>query len=156
MGVVAQANRQDGMTTLPDPPSENWWWRRDHYVSAAIVGGLLVLILWTSVSPAAPLSDEGAGLLAKGALVTAFLLVAALTRTLVGRHPKRQFGMAMGSIGGLVTGVALAAPLSRWIGKDVSALSAIAAVLIGWVVAYQFVKHLPRNGPSRPTPWRTW
>ena len=144
------------MSTTPYRPSDSWWARRHSYVSATIVLAILSVVLWTSLSPGAPLSDEGKRLLARGALVVAALMVIAGARTLVGRNPKRQLGMFLGTIGGLASGVALASPLSAWIGTDVSTLSAIGAVLIGWVVAYQFVKHLPRNGSSRPTPWRTW
>jgi hypothetical protein len=91
------------------------------------------------------LSDEGVRLLSRAAIVVVVLLVAAFVRTLVGPNPKRQFRMAMGTIGGLIAGIAISAPASQAIGTDVSTLCSIAGIFLGWAVAYQFVKHLPRN-----------
>ena len=136
--------------------SDSWWWRRQVYVSVAITAALLLLTLWSSLSPAAPLTDEGVRLLSKGAIVLVALVVAAFARTVVGRNPKRHIRMAMGTVGGVASGVAAAPTLSAWVGVDVSSLSALCGVFLGWAVAYQFVKHIPRNGPARPTPWHTW
>ena len=125
-------------------------------MSVAITIAVLTLILWTSISTTAPLSAEGVRLLSRGAIVFVALLATAFARTFVGRNRKRHFIMAMGTVGGLAIGIATASPLSMWIGTDVSSLSAMCGVFVGWVVAYQFVKHIPRNGPSQPTPWSTW
>src|SRR5918993_3469800 len=91
------------------------------------------------------LSDEGARFLTKAAIVVFALLVTAFFRTLIGRNPKRNVGMLLGTIGGMAAGIAASSPLSEWIGEDVSSLSAMAGVILGWCVAYQFVKHLPRD-----------
>lgn len=91
------------------------------------------------------LSDEGVRLLSKAAILLVAILVAAFFRTLIGRNPKRNGGMAIGTVGGMAVGIAVSRPLSDAIGIDVSSLSAIAGVFLGWAVAYQFVKHLPRN-----------
>ena len=144
------------MNPASDRHAEHWWGRRHFYVSAAVTTALLLLLLWTSISPTAPLTDEGVRLLSKGALLFVALLVAAFARTLIGRNPRRQFRMAMGTVGGIAAGIAVAPALSAWIGADVSSLSAMCGVFLGWAVAYQFVKQIPRNGPGQPTPWRTW
>jgi hypothetical protein len=91
------------------------------------------------------LSDEGVRLLSKAAILVVAILVAAFFRTLIGRNPKRNARMAMGTVGGMAAGIAVSSPLSKWFGIDVSSLSAMAGVVLGWVVAYQFIKHLPRN-----------
>jgi hypothetical protein len=123
--------------------SQRWWWQRHLGVNAGVSVALLAVMLWWSIVP--ELSDEGRRLLARGALLLVMLLVAALARTLVGRNPKRQLRMAVGTIGGMAAGVAASAPLSAAIGTDVSTLSAIAGVFVGWAVAYQFVKRIPRD-----------
>ncbi len=137
-------------------PLESWSWRRHFIVSVAITFAVLLLILVTTISPSAPLTDEGVRVLSKGAIVVVALLVAAFARTVVGRNPKRNFRMALGTIGGIAAGIAVSGPLSAWIGTDVSSLSALCGVFIGWAVAYQFVKSIPRNGPAQPTPWHKW
>ena len=144
------------MNPTPDRPSDSWWWRRHFYVNVAITAALLLLTLWASISPAAPLSDEGVRFLSRGALILVGLLVAAFARTVVGSNPQRHLRMAMGTVGGVAAGVAVAPALSAWVGVDVSSLSALCGVFLGWAVAYQFVKHIPRNGPARPRPWHTW
>ena len=91
------------------------------------------------------LSDEGVRFLTKAAILVFALLIAAFFRTLIGRNPKRNARMLLGTIGGMAAGIAASSPLSELIGADVSSLSAMAGVLLGWCVAYQFVKHLPRD-----------
>ena len=144
------------MNHNPSPASASRSWGRHVYVNVTITVVVLLLILWTSISPSELLSNEGVRLLSKGALLVVALLVAAFAKTVVGRNPKRQFRMALGTIGGLATGVAVAPPLSAWIGADVSSLSAMCGVFLGWAVAYQFVKQIPRGGPGQPAPWRAW
>ena len=91
------------------------------------------------------LSDEGVRLLMRAALVAVVILVAAFFRTLVGTNPKRHGRLTLGTIGGMAAGIAVADPLSQWAGWDVSTLTAVAGIFAGWAVAYQFVRHLPRN-----------
>lgn len=56
-----------------------------------------------------------------------------------------RLGMTFGTVGGMAAGIAVAAPLSGWIGTELSSLSALTGIFVGWVVASQFVKHIPRN-----------
>ena len=92
-----------------------------------------------------PLSDEGVRLLTKGAILVVVILVTACVRTMVGPNPKRHRRMALGTVGGIAGGIAVASPLSTWFGTDVSALSALGGLLLGWTVAYQFMHHIPRE-----------
>lgn len=132
-------------TPRADRSSERWWSNRQLFVNAAVALALLALMLWWSFVPAASLSEEGVRLLSRGALLAVLVLVTAFARTIVGRNPKRNVGMLMGTLGGMAAGIAVAAPLSRLFGTDVSSLSAICGVILGWAVAYQFVKHIPRR-----------
>lgn len=115
------------------------------YINVGVVVVLLALMAWWSFVPISELSDEGTRLLSRGALVAVILLLTAVARTIVGRHPRRQRRMLLGTLGGLTAGIAAATPLSEALGTDVSTLSAIVGVFLGWAVAYQFVKHIPRN-----------
>ena len=132
-----------------DRAPDSWWWTRHGFVNAALVFVVLLVVLWTSVAP--ELSDEGVRLLSPGALVVVMVVVTAFARTLVGRNPKRHVRMFLGTIGGLAAGIWMGAPLSAWIGSDVSSLSAVGGVFVGWAVAYQFIKHIPRNAPTSQT-----
>ena len=100
------------------------------------------MLCYTSV---VTLSDEGVRLLARAAVLVVAILIAAFFHTLVGRNRKRHFRMAIGTVGGLTAGIAVSGPLSKMLGTDVSSLSAMAGVFIGWAVAYQFARHIPRN-----------
>jgi ammonia channel protein AmtB len=119
--------------------------KRHTVINAFLVIALLALMMWWSFVPVSELSDEGARLLGRVALVSVILLLTAVARTIVGRHPSRQRRMLLGTLGGLTAGIAAATPLSQAFGTDVSTLSAIAGVFLGWTVAYVFVKRLPRN-----------
>ena len=123
----------------------SWWSTRHGIVNAGLALTVLLVVLWTSVAP--ELSAEGERLLGRGAILVVALLVTAFARTLVGRNPKRHFRMALGTIGGLAAGIWASAPLSAWMGTDVSTLAAIGGVFLGWAVAYQFVKQIPREAP---------
>lgn len=90
------------------------------------------------------LSPEGVRFISKAALFVVLLLAAAFARTVVGPNPKRHFRMLLGTLGGMALGVALSVPLSKLFDSDVSALSSVAGVLVGWAVAYQFAKQIPR------------
>ena len=98
------------------------------------------------------LSDEGVKFLSKAAIFVVLLLVTAAIRTYVGPNPKRQFGMAIGTVGGIAIGIAMTSTLSAWAGRDVFNFAILAGVFAGWLLAYQFVKHIPRNAPSQRTP----
>lgn len=144
------------MNATPDRSAEHSWARRHFLVSTGLATALLLLIVWTTFVPVAPFTDEGIRLLSRGAVVFVVVLATAFARTVAGGNRKRHFLMAMGTVGGLVAGVASGALLSARIGTDLSSVSAICGVLLGWMVAYRFGRHLPRNGPSKPTPWHTW
>ena len=92
-----------------------------------------------------PLSDEGFRLISRLALVTVLILAGAAVRTAVGRGKKRNRIMAAGTVGGVAFGVLVAMPLSRWLGADVSAVAACSGIVLGWGIAWQFAKHIPRT-----------
>lgn len=92
-----------------------------------------------------PLSDEGVRLVSRVALGVVLILVAALVRTAVGRSKQRNRIMTVGTVGGVAFGVLIAMPLSRWFGADVSAIAACIGIVVGWFVAWQFAKQLPRS-----------
>jgi hypothetical protein len=98
------------------------------------------------------LSDEGVRLLSRAAILVVVVLVTAFARTLVGRNPKRHFRMAIGTVGGMAAGIAVSGPLSGMLGFDVSSLSAMCGIFAGWAVAYQFVKHIPRDATQPTSP----
>ena len=91
------------------------------------------------------MSDEGVILVSRVALVVVLILAGALVRTAVGTNKKRNQIMAVGTVVGVASGVLIATPLSRWFGADVSAITACIGIVLGWGVAWQFAKRLPRT-----------
>jgi MFS family permease len=91
------------------------------------------------------LSREGVELVSRVALVTFLIVVAASMRTLVGPSRKRGFYMALGTLGGMAAGVALAALMSGWITTDVSTIFACLGIVGGWGVAWIFARRIPRE-----------
>jgi hypothetical protein len=91
------------------------------------------------------MSDEGVWLLSRLALLALLILVTAAMRTIVGRGKRRGRIMTAGTIGGLAFGIAIATPISRWFGADVSAIASCMGVIAGWGVAWQFAKQVPRE-----------
>jgi hypothetical protein len=66
-------------------------------------------------------------------------------RTIVGPNKRRGRIMTVGTIGGLAFGIAISTPVSRWYGADVSAIVACIGIILGWAVAWQFAKQIPRE-----------
>ena len=91
------------------------------------------------------MSDEGVRLVSRVALVVVLILAGALVRTAVGSGKQRNRIMAIGTVGGVAFGVLIAMPLSGWFGADVSAITACIGIVLGWFVAWQFAKRLPRT-----------
>ena len=91
------------------------------------------------------LSDEGVRLLSKIAVLVVAILIAAFFHTLIGRNRKRHLRMAIGTVTGLAAGIAVSDPLSRMLGIDVSSLIAMLGVFVGWSIAYQFARRIPRD-----------
>lgn len=91
------------------------------------------------------MSDEGVRLISRVALVVVLIFVGALVRTAVGTGRKRNRIMAAGTVGGVAFGVLIAMPLSGWFGADVSSITACIGIVLGWAVAWQFAKQLPRT-----------
>ena len=89
------------------------------------------------------MSAEGIRLVSRLALVVAIILVAAAVRTAVGPSRRRARVMAAGTVGGMALGVLASPALSTWIAADVSSLSALAGIVVGWAVAWMFARHLP-------------
>ena len=93
------------------------------------------------------MSDEGVRLVSRVALVVVLVLAGALVRTAVGTNRKRNQIMAAGTVSGVAFGVLIAPPLSRWFGADVSSITTCIGIVLGWGVAWQFAKQLPRTAP---------
>jgi hypothetical protein len=91
------------------------------------------------------MSDEGVWLVSRAALIAVLILVTAAMRTLVGPSKRRGRIMTGGTIGGLAFGIAIATPVSRWFGADVSAIVSCMGIIAGWGVAWQFAKQIPRE-----------
>jgi hypothetical protein len=90
------------------------------------------------------MSDEGIRLVSRLALLVALILVTAAFRTAVG--PGRQRGRVMlaGTLGGLTLGVVASSLVSGWVTQDISTLSALAGLILGWTIAWLFARRLPR------------
>ena len=91
------------------------------------------------------MSDEGIRLVSRLLLLAAIILVTAAVRTAVGPGRQRARVMAAGSVGGLMLGVIASTNLSTWFGSDVSALSALAGTVIGWMIAWPLARRFPRQ-----------
>lgn len=90
------------------------------------------------------MSDEGIRLVSRLALIVVVILVGAAVRTAVGPGRQRARVMAAGTVGGMALGVLASTTLSKWIGADVSSVSALAGVIVGWAIAWGFARRLPR------------
>jgi hypothetical protein len=92
------------------------------------------------------MSQEGVALLTKAAFVAVLIMSGAVVRTLVGPSRRRGLIMGAGTLGGLSLGVAVASLLPRWVGHDILAICAPVSMMLGWVVAWSFARHVPREG----------
>ena len=91
------------------------------------------------------MSSEGHTLIARTALVAMLIVAAAVVRTFVGPSKRRGLYMGIGFLGGMATGIAAAALMSRWIVAEVSAVFACLGIVAGWAVAWRFARRIPRN-----------
>ena len=91
------------------------------------------------------MSHEGTILLARVALIAILIMATAVARVLVGPSKRRGFYMAFGAFGGMALGVFVAHILSPRIKADISAPCACAGIVVGWVVAWRFVRSIPRE-----------
>ena len=91
------------------------------------------------------MSSAGVVLVARIALLAVLILVTAVVRTLVGPSRTRGFYMALGTVGGVATGIAAAWLTSRWIATDLSAILGCVGVFAGWAVAWRFARRIPRE-----------
>ena len=91
------------------------------------------------------LTYEGFRLVSLTALLAVMILVGAAFRTLVGNGRRRQRVMVLGTLGGMAFGILIAPPLSSWFGAEVSAITALIGIVLGWAVAWQFIKRIPRT-----------
>ena len=91
------------------------------------------------------LSDEGVRLVSRFALLVVLIIVAATFHTMVGASKRRGRIMGLGTIGGTAFGMLLAVPVSRWFGADVSAVGALMGIVLGWAVAWQYARNIPRE-----------
>jgi hypothetical protein len=91
------------------------------------------------------LSDEGVWTLSRVALVVLLILLAAAVKTMVGPGKQRGRVMLAGTVGGMTLGVLSSQPLSHALGVEVSAITSIIGIVIGWAVAWQFARRIPRT-----------
>jgi len=91
------------------------------------------------------MSQDGVALLTKAAVVAALILSGAVVRTLVGPSRRRGLIMGAGTLGGLSFGVAVTSVLPRWVDHDLLAMCAPVGMMLGWVVAWSFARHVPRE-----------
>jgi hypothetical protein len=91
------------------------------------------------------LTYEGVWTLSRVALAVVLILLAAGVKTMVGPSKQRGRVMLAGTVGGIALGVIGAAPLSAAFGVEVSAITAIIGIVIGWAVAWQFAQRIPRT-----------
>jgi MFS family permease len=91
------------------------------------------------------MSAEGVTLLWKVALGAVLIVATACVRALVGPGKKRGFFMAIGTLGGMATGIAVASLLSSWIATDISVACACLGIIAGWGVAWRFARRIPRE-----------
>ncbi len=91
------------------------------------------------------MSDEGIRLLSQLALMALLIIATAAMRTIVGPGKRRGRIMTAGTFGGLAFGIAIATPVSRWYGGDVSAIVWCLSIVLGWAVSWQFAKQIPRE-----------
>ena len=84
------------------------------------------------------MSSEGVTLVEKTALVLFLIVTAAIFRTLIGPGRRQNLAMLAGTLGGMSFGVLVAAPISRWLGTDTSAICASLGMVLGWGVAWRF------------------
>jgi hypothetical protein len=88
--------------------------------------------------------NPNARIAAKHALRSLAFRLAAALKTMVG--PSKQRGvMLTGTVGGITLGVLSSPALSNALGIEVSAITSLIAIVIGWAVAWQFVWRIPRT-----------
>jgi len=90
------------------------------------------------------LSYEGVGTVSQVALVVVLILITAAIRTMVGPSKQRGRVMLAGTLGGLVIGVICAPALSNALGVEVSPITSIIGIMIGWAVAWLFARRIAR------------
>ena len=91
------------------------------------------------------MSHEGLILIARAALVAYLIACGALFRALIGRGPKRDLLMLIGTVAGVALGIFLAYALSPLFGMDASAVFACLGMSLGWFLAWRIARRLPRG-----------
>ena len=91
------------------------------------------------------MSNEGVALISRVALVAVAVLVVAVVRTLAGPNKRRGLYLQIGTLGGMAVGLAAASLISRWVMTDLSVILACFGILVGWGVAWPFVRRIPRE-----------
>jgi hypothetical protein len=91
------------------------------------------------------MSSEGVTFVARIALVVLLIVLASFVRAVAGPGRRRGRVMAVGTVGGIAAGVAVASVLSPWIGADVSVICACLGMSIGWALAWPSVRRIPRE-----------
>ena len=91
------------------------------------------------------LSYEGVWTLSRVALVVLLTLLAAAVKTMVGPSKQRRRVMLVGTVGGLTLGVLGSPLLSNALGVEVSGITTVIGIVIGWAVAWQFARRIPRT-----------
>jgi hypothetical protein len=91
------------------------------------------------------MSDEGARLVARVALLLFMLMASAVVRALVGPGKARGRVMLVATVGGIAAGMLVTWVMSGTLDIDLSALGATLGIVLGWCVGYRFAMQIPRD-----------
>jgi len=91
------------------------------------------------------MSHEGVVLMSKAALVIVMILAGSIFRALAGRGRRVDVLMLCGTLGGMSSGIAIAALLNRAGAADVSAVCGCLGMVAGWAMAWRVARRLPRE-----------
>jgi hypothetical protein len=94
-------------------------------------------------------SNEGVTVTSRVVLVIVLTIATAFVRVLVGLRRRRGLYMGLGTLGGILSGVAVASALSPSNTTDVSVMAACLGIFAGWGVAWLFARHLTRERNDR-------
>ena len=89
------------------------------------------------------MSHEGVALIARAALIVVMIAVASVCRVLAAPGRRGNAFLLAGTLGGIASGVAVAALISRVAGTDMSAFTACLGMMAGWCVAAVWSGRVP-------------
>lgn len=90
------------------------------------------------------MSDEGARLIMRAALVVVLIVAAAFFKVLVGPGKGRGRIMLVGTLAGFSSGVLLSYPTHERFDVELSVILACLGLVLGWGVAWIWARRIPR------------